>query len=251
MKPKKENGKKEVYCGKVRIQSSAIVVNVRKRLKINRARRTDWENNNWKERRGGEVKWECDRQIHLSWGMERDSDGEKERENAWIGMHGHSSLHEAQRLTGDQHKVWLIKNPADASHTNTHAKTHKFLHTFPQASPRAMCNILFASKSGNKHTHPQSRYSSVVSPWNMWRKRTLIHTHTVTVSLVHQKIMGLRGQRGLRKTKDRQCSMKTPNKDTYYELLHGHLSWNVGVCVAIYLDCTSWAKFSTQPEVPG
>ncbi len=41
MKPKKENGKKEVYCGKARIQSSAIVVNVRKRLNINRARRTD------------------------------------------------------------------------------------------------------------------------------------------------------------------------------------------------------------------
>lgn len=45
-----------------------------------RVRRKEWENNNWKERRGGEVKWEHDRQIKLS-GEDGERQWWREQEN--------------------------------------------------------------------------------------------------------------------------------------------------------------------------
>lgn len=148
-------------------------------------------------------------------------------------MHGHSS-HEAQRLTGDQHKVWLLKNPADVSQTDTNMHAKKHTHSripFPRhLLGRSVTNSLLPSQETNTLARPQNSYSGVVSPWNMWRKRKLIRTLTVTAPLMHPTIMGLRGQRGLRKTKDGQCSLKTPNKDTCCELLLAHLSRHVGMC---------------------
>jgi len=161
-------------------------------------------------------------------------------------MHGHSS-HEAQRLTGDQHKVRLLKNPADASHTQTQTRMqkHTFTHTFPQASPRAMWNKLFASKSGNKHTLPQSRYSGVVSPWNMWRKRKLIHSLTVTVSYTSENNGALRTKRTLENQRETVFSEDT---------LQGHMLWTIAcpfvmVCGPSKLDCPKSGKILNRLSI--
>lgn len=54
------------------------------RHNINKVRGTEWKNNNWMERRGGEVKWECDRQKKLSMGWEREKEKQWRRERERI-----------------------------------------------------------------------------------------------------------------------------------------------------------------------
>lgn len=140
MKLEKENGKKKglQWRGeniKTEREFSDRGKCQRKRLNINRVRKTKWEKNNWKERRGGEVKWERDRQIKLSGGVERDSDWERWRE--WVNQYAWAFFTWSTATDRGPVQSQIAKEPCwRVSHTdtNTHAKTHIHAYLSPGIS---------------------------------------------------------------------------------------------------------------------